>query len=259
MKNVGLKKWVFAICVLVIGALSFPLHAGSTTIAVAANFTKTIELIGTLYTQQTGHKVKFAFGSTGKLYAQIINGAPYDAFFSADELRPLKLVKQGFAEKYHYFVYAQGQMVLYSHLNQGLYKPLNQLNKAQFRHLAIANPKTAPYGEQALSVLKSLQLYPAVKSKLVLGESVGQAFQYVATENAGLGFLAYSQVVDPQSPLYKKGGYWLVPAHLYKPLNQGAVLLTKGQKNEVTKSFMTFMKSPQAIAIMQKYGYLSPQ
>ena len=253
------QQWKFAIFAIVISMLSLPLYAGSTTIAVAANFTKTMEIIGALYTQQTGHQVKFAFGSTGKLYAQIINGAPFDAFFSADELRPLELIKHGLAEKQHYFIYAQGQMVLFGHLNQGLHKPLDQLKKGQFRHLAIANPKIAPYGEQALSVIKSLQLYPAVKSKLVLGESVGQAFQYVATENAELGFLAYSQVVDPQSPLYKKGGYWLVPAHLYKPLNQGAVLLAKGQKNEVTKSFMAFMKSPQAIAIMQKYGYLSPQ
>lgn len=225
------------------------------TIAVAANFNKTIEAVAKVFTKETGYKVKFSFGPTGKLYAQIYNGAPFDAFFAADEKRPLKAIEQGLALKDSYFIYAQGQLAFYSHqaLNQN--NPLLMLKTNQYRYLAIANPKTAPYGEAAAQVLKQAGLYASVRPKLVFGESIGNAFQFVATGNAELGFLAYSQIKDSQSPLYQKGDYWLVPQTQYNPINQGAVLLKRGAKNPVANAFMRFMQSPKAKQIMQAYGY----
>ena len=254
MQNTILKMSLLILLAL----LSFKLSANSDSsakIAVAANFIKTIEAVAKEFTKQTGNEVKFSFGPTGKLYAQIYNGAPFDAFFAADEKRPLKAIEQGLAVKNSYFIYAQGQLAFYSHhaLNQN--NPLLVLKANQYRHLAIANPKTAPYGEAAAQVLKQAGLYASVRPKLVFGESIGNAFQFVATGNAELGFLAYSQIKDPQSPLYQKGDYWLIPQTQYNPINQGAVLLKRGAKNPVAVAFMQFMQSPKAKQIMQAYGY----
>jgi len=237
---------------------SSTVYAATAKIAVAANFTKTIEQIAEKFTEQTGYEVKFSFGPTGKLYAQIRNGAPFDAFFGADEFRPLKTIQDGVGLKQSYFVYAQGQIALYSVRHPVKRKPLEVLKQADFRRLAIANPKTAPYGERAYAYLQSEGLLKSLKSKLVYGESIANAFQYVATGNAEIGFLALSQIVDPQSPLFNKGEYWVVPQQAYKPIKQGAVLLTKGQNNEAAKAFLEFMKFPEAQEIMQNYGYAKP-
>lgn len=224
-------------------------------IAVAANFTKTIEVIGQAFTEQTGHKVKFAFGPTGKLYAQIKMGAPFDAFFGADERRPKQTIANGMGLKDSYFVYAQGQLVLYSEKLDLSKAPLQVLKDSKFRHLALANPKTAPYGDRAAAFLKQKSLYQNLKSKMVFGESIAGAFQYVATGNAQIGFLAKSQVVDPDSPLYQKGYVWSLPNQDYQPINQGAVLTKRGSQNPAAKAFMQFMKTDTAKQIMERFGY----
>lgn len=233
-------------------------YAESAKIAVASNFTKTIEKIGAEFHKDTGHELKFSFGPTGKLFAQIKNGAPYDAFFAADEKRALKTLDEGLAVKGSYFVYAQGQLALYSSKFPVAEKPLEVLQNAKFNHLAIANPKTAPYGTQAEVFLKNKGLYKGVKDKLVNGESIAHAFQYVATQNAEIGFIALSQVVDPQSPIYEKGHYWLVAQADYNPIKQGAVVLKRGQKNDAIKAFMEYIKTPKALEIIHAYGYSTP-
>jgi len=234
-------------------------HAAETTIAVAANFTKTIEEIGKAFEQQTGHQAKFSFGPTGKLYAQIKNGAPFDAFFGADERRPKLTIDDGIGVKDSYFIYAQGQLALYSPTLPVDKEAQRILKEADFNKLALANPKTAPYGERAQAYLKSQGLFNKLQSKIVNGESIAHAFQYVATGNAQIGFVALSQLVDPQSPVYQKGHYWILPQTDYKPINQGAIMTQRGANNEATRAFMEFIKTPKAIEIIKRYGYNIPQ
>jgi len=229
--------------------------AETAKIAVAANFTKTIEEVGKAFEKESGHTVKFSFGPTGKLYAQIKNGAPFDAFFGADERRPKKTIEDGIGLADSYFVYAQGQIVLYSATLPVKEEPLAVLKAGDFNHLAMANPRTAPYGERAVAYLKDKGLYDSLQSKMVNGESIAHAFQYVVTQNAEIGFVAMSQVVDPQSPVYQKGQYWVVPQADYKPINQGAVITKRGENNAAVQAFMKFIKTPKAIEIIKKFGY----
>lgn len=233
-------------------------QAATAKIAVASNFTKTIEEIGQAFSEQTGHQVKFAFGPTGKLFTQIKYGAPFDAFFGADEKRPKQTITAKLGVEDGYFVYAQGKLALYSHRLRVDQDPLSTLQAADFRYLAMANPRTAPYGERAHAFLQQKGLYQLLRSKFVNGESIAQAFQYVATQNAEIGFIALSQIVDPQSPLYQKGHYWVVPQADYAAINQGAVLLKRGQKNPAAVAFMQFMQTPVAHQIIEKYGYGLP-
>jgi molybdate transport system substrate-binding protein len=231
-------------------------YAQNATVAVASNFTKTIEVVNEAFVKKhPEHNIKFSFGPTGKLFVQIINGAPFDAFFAADEKRAQKTVEAGLGVADSYFVYAQGKIALYSAKYPVANEPLAVLKAAKFNHIALANPKTAPYGERAQAYLQSKGLYDGVKSKIVNGESIAHAFQYVATGNAEIGFVAMSQIVDPQSPIYQKGQYWVVPQADYKPINQGAVITQRGKDNVSIKDFMAFMKTPEAIKIIEQYGY----
>lgn len=240
---------------LVIWVLCSASYAAETTIAVASNFTKTIEVVGQAFEKETGHTVKFAFGPTGKLYAQIKNGAPFDAFFGADESRPQRTIEDGIGIKQSYFIYAQGQLALYSRQYRVDQNAIEVLKAATFNKLAIANPKTAPYGESAQAFLKNRGLYQGVKSKLVNGESIAHAFQYVVTANADVGFVALSQLVDPQSPVYQSGFYWVVPASDYQAINQAAVMTRRGAANPATQAFMAFMKTAKAREIIRQFGY----
>lgn len=240
-------------------AVSSYAFAAETTIAVAANFTKTIEEIAKEFKKDTGHTARFSFGPTGQLYAQIKNGAPFDAFFGADERRPLMTIEDGLGIKDSYFVYAQGQLALYS-LRLNVTENANEiLTAGKFNKISLANPKTAPYGERAEAYLKSQGYYDNLKSKIVNGESISHAFQYVVTENAAIGFVALSQLVDPKSPAYKKGHYWIIPPADYEPINQGAIVTQRGSKNAATLAFMDYIKSPKAVAIIKRYGYNIPQ
>ncbi len=240
--------------------LSAPLSAFADTLtaAVAANFTKTIEEIGAGFKAKTGHEVKFAFGPTGKLYAQIKNGAPYDLFFAADTEKPEVLLKEDLVKKDSYFVYARGVLALYSPTLpvKDDYKAL--LEKAGFNYLAIANPKTAPYGRAAEEVMSKLGVYDTVKPKIVNGESIAHAFQYVQTGNAELGFVALSQLVDPQSPAYHKGQYWLPAQDMYAPIDQAAVILKKAENNPLAQQFMDYLRSDEGRKVIERYGYFVP-
>jgi molybdate transport system substrate-binding protein len=251
MKNtVKLLGWVLGL------TFSAQSYAQDATVAVSSNFTKTIEVVNEAFVKKhPEHNVKFSFGPTGKLFAQIKNGAPFDAFFAADEKRAKRTIESGLGIADSYFIYAQGKIALYSAKYPVAKEPLAVLKAAKFNYLALANPKTAPYGERAQAYLQSKGLYDGVKSKIVNGESIAHAFQYVATGNAAIGFVAMSQIVDPQSPIYQKGQYWEVPQADYKPINQGAVITQRGKDNVAIKDFMAFMKTPEAIKIIESYGY----
>ncbi len=244
------------ICVLL---LAFGLNLSNALgkevrVAVAANFLTTFQAITKQFEQETGHEVLVSPGSTGKLYLQIQNGAPFDLFFSADARRPELLEQEGFAVHGSRFTYAVGRVSLWSPdplfiKNDGK----TVLTHGNFEYLAIANPKTAPYGQAAIQILKALQLWEQVKDRLVHGENIGQAFQFVFTNNAQLGFVALSQVLDPK--FKNMGSRWDVPTHLYDPLTQQAVLLKRGQLNPTAKTFLVYVKGKTARGIIKRFGY----
>ena len=252
-------KTSLATAVLGGGLLASTLAQAETiTVAIAANFTKTVEEIGAAWEAQTGHEVRFSFGPSGKLLAQIQHGAPFDGYFSADTRRPQILVESG--EARDFFVYAQGQLALYSAT-----LPVDQnaeaiLADGDYRHLAMANPKAAPYGLAAQQVLEKRGLYRALKDqgRIVTGESISQTFQFAATGNAQLGFVALSQLRDPQSPVKDTGHVWMPPAADYDPIQQGAVVLTRSKHADVIDDFMAFVRSDEAAGIIRRFGYDVP-
>ncbi len=216
--------------------------------AVAANFTAAMKEIAANYQKASGDKVLLSFGSTGKLYAQIKNGAPFDLFLAADQRRPKLLVASGDADGR--FTYAVGKLVLWS-AKPGLVDGKGEVLKhGAFAKLAIANPKTAPYGAAAMEVIDHLGLAAVLTPKLVRGDSIAQTQQFVATENAELGFVAKAQVV-----LQPGGSRWEVPQSLYSPIRQDAVLLKRGEGNGAAKAFLAYLKGPAAKAVIEKYGY----
>ncbi|MEH6403706.1 MAG: molybdate ABC transporter substrate-binding protein [Sneathiella sp.] len=225
-------------------------NAGQVYVAVAANFTPAAKEIATAFDKKTGHRAILSFGSTGKLYTQIINGAPFEIFLSADQKHPKLTIEQGFAIKNTRFTYAAGHLVLYSADEQLIDKSVDILRAATFRKIAIANPKTAPYGRAAQEVMVNLNVLDAVQSQIVRGDNIAQTYQFVATGNAELGFVALSQVIG-----HKAGSRWIVPTGLYAPLKQDVVLLKTSKNNTVASAFFTFLKSPDAAAIIKKYGY----
>lgn len=236
------------------GALSLMLggaaFAGETKVAVAANFTEAAKAIAARFKARTGHKASLSFGSTGQFFTQIANGAPYEVFLSADVERPQKAETEGLAVPGSRFTYATGRLVLYSK-TPGLVDGKGAVLKiGKFEKLAIADPKAAPYGQAAVETLTRLKLYDALKPRIVTGASITQAFQYVQTGAAEVGFVALSQVVDE-----KGGSRWVVPAANHTPIDQQAVLLKTGQNSEAAKAFLTFLKSGEAKAIIRRYGY----
>ncbi len=233
-------------------------QAETVTVAVAANFTKAAEEIGAAWEKQSGHDVRFSFGPSGKLLAQIRNGAPFDAFFSADTKRPQQLVDSGAARDF--FVYARGQLALFSPDLPVDERAEEILAEAEFRRLASANPKAAPYGLAARQVLEERDLYQRYRDerKIATGESITQTFQFVTTGNAQLGFVALSQLRDPESPVKDKGHVWMPPAGDYDPIEQGAVALTRSEHPDVVEDFLAFVQGDEGAAIIEKYGYDTP-
>ena len=225
-----------------------PLIAGEARIAVASNFTNAIKAIAQQFQKKSGDKIILIFGATGRFYAQIMNGAPFDAYFSADTRRPALLEQQGIALAGSRFTYAEGKIVLYS--PKFTYVDASVLKKRAYHYLAIANPKLAPYGAAAKQVLESFGLWNSMRYQLVRGENIGQAYQFVVSGNAELGFVALSQITSPG--LVLSGSYWEVPSSLYRPIKQQAVLLSH---NPVAKAFITFVQSDEAKAIIQDFGY----
>jgi molybdate transport system substrate-binding protein len=242
---------IAALLSVVLGGTAF---AGETKVAVAANFTEAAKEIAAKFKARTGHDASLSFGASGQFYTQIANGAPYEVFLSADAERPQKAEAEGLAVPGSRFTYATGRLVLFSK-TPGLVDGPNTkggavLKTGKFEKLSIADPKTAPYGQAAVETLTRLKLYDALKPKIVQGASITQAFQYVQTGAAELGFVALSQVIDEPG-----GSRWIVPASHHTPIDQQAVLLKTGADSEAAKAFLKFLKSGEAKAIIKRYGY----
>jgi len=228
-------------------------HADEVQVAVAANFSAPMKQIAAQFEKDSGHTVLASFGATGKFYAQIQNGAPFDVLLAADDETPAKLEKEGAAVQGTRFTYAIGKLVLWS-AQPGLVDDKGEvLRKGGFTHLAIANPKLAPYGAAAVEVLQKMQLYGTVEPKLVQGENIAQAHQFVVSGAAPLGFVAMSQVMEGGK--LKSGSAWFVPANLYTPIRQDAVVLARGKGKSAVEAFLAYLKGEQAKAVIRSYGY----
>ena len=227
-------------------------HAEDVSVAVAANFTAPMQKLGAMFEKQTGNKVVISSGATGKFYAQISNGAPFDVLLAADDTTPEKLEKEGKAVKGTRYTYAIGQLVLWSAKDNYVDSEGKVLN-TPFDHLSIANPKLAPYGAAAMETLDKLKLTDAVKSRVVTGENLGQTYQFVATGNAQLGFVALSQVMEDGQ--LREGSAWIVPATMHEPIRQDAIVLNSAKDNEAAKALMAYLKGDKARAIIKSYGY----
>lgn len=231
--------------------------AGQVLVAVASNFAKPMEEIAVEFKKATGHNAELSFGASGKFAAQIENGAPFQVFLSADEKKPEKLTASGFAVAGTRFTYALGTLVLWSAKPGYIDAEGKVLSAGGFKHLAIPDPKLAPYGVAALDVLKSMGLTERVQSLLVLGENISQAQQFISTGNAELGFIALSQVI--KNGKIGEGSGWLIPTDKYAPIRQDAVLLKAGIDNPAAQALLDFLKSGKVLAIIEKYGYGLPK
>jgi len=225
-------------------------HASDIQVAVAANFTEPAKEIAAAFEKKTGNHVVMSFGASGPFFSQIEQGAPFEVFLSADAERPAKLEADGFGLKGTRFVYAYGQLVLWSP-TPGLVDPQGAvLAKGDFDHLSIADPAAAPYGLAAVETLKKLNLYDKLQPKIVKGASIAQAFTFVQSRAADLGFVALSQVVKQAG-----GSQWIVPKADYTAIDQQAILLKPGAADPAARAYLDFLKSPQALAIIRSYGY----
>ena len=228
---------------------SVPLHAAEVKVAVAANFTGAAKVIGRRFHQATGHTAIFSFGSTGQLFTQISQGAPFEVFLAADRKRPEKAETDGYAVPGSRFTYATGRIVLYS-ADPGLVTGPETLKSYRFTRIAIANPVTAPYGAAAIAAMRALGVHGALQGRIVRGTNIAQTFQFVMTGNAEIGFVALSQVAG-----LDQGSRWLVPEKLYPPIAQDAVLLKRGAANPAATAFLAFLKGDTARSVKETFGY----
>lgn len=242
--------------VLLFGLLANLAAADQVHVAVAANFTAPMEKIAAEFARDTGHKALVSSGGTGKLYAQIKNGAPFEIFLSADEATPAKLEKEGLGVAGSRFPYAFGRLVLWSPTPGYVDPQGNILKQGKFRHLAIANPKLAPYGHAAQEALEKLGAWQSLQPRLVFGENIAQAHQFVSSGNAELGFVALSQI--RQDNAEHQGSFWLVPQSLHAPLRQDAILLARGKSKTAAEQLLKYLKSDKATTIIKRYGYDLP-
>lgn len=231
-------------------------HADTTLVAVSANFSKPMTEIAAAFEKNTGHSAKLSFGSSGKFVTQIENGAPFEVFLAADNESSAKLQLDGFAVPKSNFIYAIGKLVLWSAEPDFIDSQGQILAKGSFKHLALADPKRAPYGAAAAQVLKTKKLFAQLEPLFVQGENIAQTYQFVSTGNAELGFVALSQVIDTATGKITAGSAWLIPETLYAPLQQEAVLLNKGASNPAAIALLSFLKNEAALAIIRKYGYV---
>ncbi|MFD1894989.1 molybdate ABC transporter substrate-binding protein [Ottowia beijingensis] len=222
-------------------------------VAVAANFTAPARALAEVFARTTGHEARLSFGATGAFYTQIKNGAPFDVLLAADDERPARLEKEGDTVPGSRFTYATGQLVLWS-AKPGLVDDEGAVLKhGQFGKIAIANPKNAPYGAAAVEAMNKLGLAAALQPKLVTGESIGQTYNFIATGNAELGFVALAQVLDGGK--LKSGSMWVVPAQYHAPIIQDAVILKRAANNPAAKAWMELLKTPQSKELIRSYGY----
>jgi molybdate transport system substrate-binding protein len=226
--------------------------ADEVQVAVAANFTAPIQKIAPDFEKDTGHKIVPSFGSTGKFYAQIKNGAPFEVLLAADDETPTKLIAENAAVVGSNFTYAIGKLVLWS-AKAGLVDEAGEvLKKGVFGHIALANPKLAPYGAAGIETMKAVGAYEALQSKLVTAENIGQAYQFISSGNAELGFVALSQVLKDGKI---EGSAWIVPAKYYTQIKQDAVILDKGRGKPAAEALMKYLKGDKAKAVIKSYGY----
>lgn len=242
-------SWIPA---LLFGLLTNLAAADEVHVAVAANFAAPMEKIAAEFARDTGNKALVSSGGTGKLYAQIKNGAPFEVFLSADEATPAKLEQEGLGVAGSRFTYAIGKLVLWSP-KPGHVDPQGEvLKKGDFRHLAIANPKLAPYGRAAQEVLEKQGVWQPLQSRLVFGENIAQTHQFVSSGNAELGFVALSQIRQGSA---NQGSFWLIPQAMYAPIRQDAILLARGKGKTAAEQLLKYLKSDKAAAIIKHYGY----
>ncbi|MEJ3662301.1 molybdate ABC transporter substrate-binding protein [Pseudomonas fragi] len=228
-------------------------QADEVQVAVAANFTAPIQAIARDFQQDTGHKLIAAYGATGQFYTQIKNGAPFEVFLAADDSTPEKLEKEGDIVPGSRFTYAIGTLAMWSAKDGYIDGTDKVLLANQFKHLSIANPKAAPYGLAATQVLAKLGLTDKVKAKIVEGQNITQAYQFVSTGNAELGFVALSQIYKDGK--VSEGSAWIVPEAMHDPIRQDAVILKKGEHNPAAQALAEYLKGPKATAIIKSYGY----
>jgi molybdate transport system substrate-binding protein len=240
-----MRYLVYALALLLMTSAAQPAEV---KVAVAANFTAAMKEIGAAFEAATGHELVISYGSTGKIYAQIVNGAPFEVFLAADQARPQRLVEEGRASDR--FTYAVGRLVLWSPDPDRVDAGGVVLRSGDFRRLAIANPVTAPYGAAAVQVLERLGLMQSLEPRLVRGDNIAQAYQFVATRNAELGFVAMAQVA-----LEPSGSRWPVPLELYDSIRQDAVLLEKGRDNPAARALLDYLAGPEAHAVIERFGY----
>lgn len=230
-------------------ALWAPLAAAEARIAVAANFSVAAKALQQDFEQRSGQRLLLSFGSTGKLYTQIYQGAPFELLLAADAERPERAERQGLAVAGSRITYALGGLALWSSANRTQAQLLEQLRLGDYQHLALANPRSAPYGAAAVQVLRALAL-ESEPGKQVYGENIAQTYQFVASGNAELGFVALAQLINkPQAH------YWVVPQEYYQPIRQQAVLLKRGQSSPAAREFLAYLLTDEARAIIKACGY----
>jgi molybdate transport system substrate-binding protein len=252
--NVRVRSFTPGALAALIGCLAVTgVQADEVQVAVAANFTAPIQAIASDFEKDTGHKLIAAYGATGQFYTQIKNGAPFEVFLAADDSTPEKLEKEGDIVPGSRFTYAIGTLALWSAKDGYVDDAGKVLEENQFKHLSIANPKAAPYGLAATQVLAKLGLTDKVKDKIVEGQNITQAYQFVSTGNAELGFVALSQIFKDGKVSH--GSAWIIPETMHDPIKQDAVILKKGENNPAAKALTEYLKGPKAEAIIKSYGY----
>ncbi len=233
--------------------------AGEITVAAAADLNIALSEVAASYQKATGNTVRLSFGSSGNLFNQIQNGAPFDVFFSADLDYPQKLIGAGFAEASSFYRYAVGRLVLWVPASSSLdleHRGMNALLDPSVKKIAIANPQHAPYGRAAVAALRHFGLYDKVAGQLVLGESVSQAAQFVESGNAQVGIVALSHALAPA--MKGKGRYWEIPADAYPALEQGVVILSRSPNKKEAAAFVEYLKTAASVAVLQRYGFSLP-
>lgn len=249
MKFEAIKK----ITLVLLLSMAFSVNATELKVAVAANFAQTLKEISTVFEKDTGHKLAITQGPTGKLYAQISQGAPFEVFLSADDETPERLITEGKAISGTRFTYAIGRLALWSPRPDLVDEGGQVLKTDKFRFLAIANARVAPYGRAAVQVMQKLGVLASIEPRVVQGESITQTFQFVSTGNAQLGFVALSQISE--NGKIKSGSAWIVPENLHEQLRQDAVLLNPGKDSPAASALLNFLKSDKAKKIIASHGY----
>ncbi|MFW8566938.1 molybdate ABC transporter substrate-binding protein [Orrella sp. 11846] len=253
-----MTRWLNSTLLLTLGLISANAHAQSEPlqVAVAANMTAPMQALAPLFEAKTGHKLALSFGSTGKFYAQIQHGAPFEVLLAADQATPKRLAQENLAKADTAFTYALGTLVLWSADAKRITQGEEILNEPGQLRLAIADPKLAPYGKAAQETLEALNRWDLWQGHIAMGENIGQTYQFAASGNAQLGFVALSQVWE--NGQLREGSLWRVPTDLYTPIAQDAIVLNKGADNLSAQAFVTFLQSDEATKVLKSFGYQIP-